>query len=189
MLQDFVHFAGVNFANHFMISGLSEPLKKAEQILKSLGITYQPLQLNYAFHSLGIANAKESFESYLKSVVGLNEKSTIPFFSGVKGKELKEFPDNYFWDVIYEPISFRQTVVEVLEKAEGNVYVDLGPSGTLATFVNYNLASKTSTSRVFPLLTPFHNGEKNLALLQKVCKTSGEFHVPTWTIHLGQEMQ
>jgi len=170
-LQEIVHLAGVNFSNHFMISGLSEPLKEAEKILKSLDVAYQTLPLNYPFHCSEIAKAQGAFANYCltKGIFQSKKSSKISLISGIRSKELKELSDSYFWDVVFEPIPFQHTILEVLEKEEKeNLYIDLGPSGTLATFVKYNLKSETSKSRSFPLLTPFHRGGNSLKLLQKV---------------------
>ncbi|MGA8164060.1 MAG: acyltransferase domain-containing protein [Waddliaceae bacterium] len=168
VLHDLVHFAGENFANHFMISGLLQSLKQAEKFLRSLNVNCQALPLSYAFHSSGIIKAKKPFESFCKNITPSTINPTTPLISGLRGKELKRLPDNYLWDVVFEPISFRQTIMQELEGEEEKFYVDLGPSGTLATFVKYNLNSETSQSKSIPLLTPFHNGEKNLSLLQKI---------------------
>lgn len=170
-LQDRAHLAGVNFANHFMLSGLSAPLKEAQEILKSLDVYYQVLPLDYAFHCSGIAKAQTAFERYWHTESGVQFKKSakIPLISSVQGKALKTLPENYFWEVVFEPILFEQTILELLEQEKGNnLYIDLGPSGTLATFVKYNLQAETSKSSIFSLLTPFHTGEKNLKLLQEV---------------------
>jgi trans-AT polyketide synthase/acyltransferase/oxidoreductase domain-containing protein len=51
--------------------------------------------------------------------------------------------------------------VQALENKQAYVYLDLGPSGTLANFVKYNLASH-SQSKSFPILTPFGQSLPNL---------------------------
>jgi hypothetical protein len=51
------------------------------------------------------------------------------------------------------PIFFEQTIAE-LERAGPHEYIDLGPSGTLSTFVKYNLAP-ASRSSFHAVVTPF----------------------------------
>jgi len=62
--------------------------------------------------------------------------------------------------VIRKPILFQQTV-QALENRQVYVYLDLGPSGTLANFVKYNM-TKQSQSKSFPILTPFGQSLPNL---------------------------
>jgi len=69
-------------------------------------------------------------------------------------------PQHYFWEVIRKPILFQQTV-QALENRQVYVYLDLGPSGTLANFVKYNM-TKQSQSKSFPILTPFGQSLPNL---------------------------
>lgn len=171
-LNKTVHLAGINFTQHFIISGLFEPLKEAQKTLQSLNVNCQKLPVDYAFHSPEIEAAKLPFETYCKTQHRILKSPEIPLISGIEGRTLEELPTSYFWDAIYEPTDFQKTI-RALETQGETLYVDLGPSGTMATFVKYNL-TPTSPSVAFPLLTPFHTGQKQLKVLQeKMCL--GEF--------------
>lgn len=161
-LKERVYLAGINYSEHFIIAGKSDVLSKTHQILKSLNKTFFSLPVDYAFHSKEIAAAQAPFEQYCKAHLRLKNPE-ISFISGLTGLPLNKVPDSYFWDVVYQRLSF-QSVITVLEKNAKNLYIDLGPSGTLATFVKYNLAP-TSHSNGVSLLTPFHNGDKNIEQL------------------------
>lgn len=161
-LKEYVHLAGINYAEHFMIAGKTDGLQKAHQILTSLKKTFIPLPIDYAFHSQEIAPAQKPFEHYCKKEFQF-KNPTIPLISGLTGLTLEKIPDSYFWDVVYQPSLFQNTI-SILESNFKNFYIDLGPSGTLSTFIKYNLSS-SSQSLGLPLLTPFHNGRKNLEQL------------------------
>lgn len=55
-------------------------------------------------------------------------------------------PD-YFWDAIYAPIQFAKTIRK-LELQGSWRYIDLGPSGTLATFLKYLLTDSSRSHAV-----------------------------------------
>ena len=74
----------------------------------------------------------------------------------------------HFWDIVHLPIKFKDTI-ESLEQENNYCYLDVGPSGTLATFVKYNL-SKNSRSKSIPILTPFSQNLINLDNLRDILR-------------------
>lgn len=166
-LKEYVYLAGINYNEHFMIAGKKDRLEKAHQFLKTSDKTFISLPVNYAFHSPEITEAQIPFENYFEKFVPLKSPS-IPLISSSTGHPLEKIVDSHFWNVVYEPLNF-QNVISVLESAQTNLFVDLGPAGTLATFIKYNL-SKNSHSIAMPLLTPFHNGKKNLEQISLLLK-------------------
>lgn len=158
-LKEHVHLGGVNYDEHFLIAGSADGLREAHQTLKSLNKTYVPLPVDYAFHSTEIKAAQAPFEQYCQTHLHLKHPK-ISLISGKTGLLLTKVPNSYFWDVVYQQLPF-QHVISHLETQGKTLYVDLGPSGTLATFVKNNLA-QTSQSSGIALLTPFHNGKKNI---------------------------
>lgn len=167
LLKEHVHLAGVNYSEHFIIAGRSDVLSETHQTLKYLNRTFVPLHVDYAFHSKEIAAAQFPFEQYCKAYLRLKDPE-ISLISGLTGLPLNKVPGSYFWDVVYQPLSF-QRVITFLETHPKTLYIDLGPSGTLATFVKYNL-TPTSQSNGIPLLTPFHNWSKNMEQLLIILK-------------------
>lgn len=63
------------------------------------------------------------------------------------------------WGTVRKPIEFERTIAE-LEKRGPRYYVDVGPAGTLATFLKYALPS-TSVSKMYSILSPFGMELKN----------------------------
>jgi malonyl CoA-acyl carrier protein transacylase len=76
------------------------------------------------------------------------------------GTTLTELPEDFFWRVVRRPMRFQESLQQ-LEGQGAHRYIDLGPSGTLATFVKYGLA-KSSSSTAHALLTPFGQDCRNL---------------------------
>jgi bacillaene synthase trans-acting acyltransferase len=72
-------------------------------------------------------------------------------------------PDDYFWNIARRPVRFRETAAR-LEQQGPRRYIDVGPAGTLATFLKYGMPA-TTKSTVRTILTPFGFDQKNLTAL------------------------
>ena len=157
-LVNLSELASVNFHSHFVVSGKPESLKEIERFLRQKNLASQSLPVSVGFHSALIEPAAPIYTDFLKHKTYQPPK--IPLISCVYADILTSLPQNYLWEVIRKPILFQQTV-QALENKQAYVYLDLGPSGTLANFVKYNL-TKQSQSKSFPILTPFGQSLKNL---------------------------
>lgn len=153
-----VELASFNFHSHFVVAGQLESLKNLESALSQKHIIYQSLPVSIGFHSSLIEPAMPIYTDFLQQKSYNSPK--IPVISCVYAEILASFPQNYFWEIIRKPIAFQQTLKN-LEEKQTYIYIDLGPSGTLANFVNYGLA-KHSQSKTFSTLTPFGHGLSNL---------------------------
>ncbi|MCP4134816.1 MAG: ACP S-malonyltransferase [bacterium] len=151
LLSQHSELAGINFDEHFVIAGNSEPLGEIESYLRQEEILYQALPVNIGFHSPAIDTGKSIYVDYLKQKKF--KKPEIEFISCSRAAILKELSDDYFWEIARKPIEFQKTVMALEEKG-AYTYIDLGPSGTLTNFVKYNLGPESgSTSLAF--LNPF----------------------------------
>ena len=160
-LQQHFELAAVNCPMHFVVTGPHDKLALAEQRLSSKGITSQILAVSHGFHSALIDAAKIPF---LQAIQETSWHTPIrPFFSCTNAKQITEVTAEHFWNAVRYPILFQQTITH-LESQGPWSYVDVGPSGTLANFVKYNLA-KNSTSQQFPILSLFRNSQENLQKL------------------------
>jgi acyl transferase domain-containing protein len=153
--------AGINFSTHFAVSAFHAELDGIEAALRQRGITYQRLAVSYAFHSERIDLAEDQFAWFMKSI-RLN-KGTLPMVCCERGATLERMPDDYFWKVVRQPIRFREAIAS-LEGQGAHRYIDVGPSGTLATFVKYALPDD-SASTAHATLTPYGQDLNNLARL------------------------
>lgn len=153
--------AAVNFDSHFVVSARQDRIGAIESGLKKNGVTYQRLPVAMAFHSEWIESAKAPFDAFMKSIRCTTGK--MPLMCCEQGKIITKPPDSYFWNVIRHPIMFREAI-RLLEQRGVYRYVDVGPAGTLATFLKYGLPA-TSGSRVHFVLTPYGRDLQNFNAL------------------------
>jgi acyl transferase domain-containing protein len=153
--------AAVNFSSHFVVSARQAELAEIEADLMKRNVGYQRLPVSFPFHSQWIDDAKSPFESFMRSIQ--RKRGWLPLACCDQATTLYELSDDYFWNVVRRPIRFRETTAR-LERQGANLYIDVGPSGTLATFLKYGLpASADSTAHA--ILTPYGFDQKNLAAL------------------------
>lgn len=161
--------AGINFSNHFVVTALQKEIAVIEQFLNEEKISYQTLPVRVPFHSNGIDGAAESYKTFLARQHYLDPQ--IPLISCARAQMLQKIPDGYFWDIVRSPIEMQKTI-DYSQTLGDCFYLDLGPSGTLATFVKYN---KTEAPQLesFGLLTPFGQDIKSLERLEQTLKNNG----------------
>ena len=150
--------AARNYPSHFIVSGSTDALKEIENYLGDNEITYQTLPVPYGFHSSLIDPAAFQFLDFIKQQS--QKPPQIPFISCAEKDVIRSFNSDHWWNVARKPVDFQKTI-QKLEKNHSSIYVDVGPSGTLANFVKYNLADD-SESEIFHILSPFGHDIQNL---------------------------
>jgi acyl transferase domain-containing protein len=80
-------------------------------------------------------------------------KSAVPMISARDGTTVDCITPRRLWQAVRQPVHFQNTIRD-LERTGPHTYIDLGPSGTLANFVKYNL-DRTSQSTFQSTVTPF----------------------------------
>ena len=153
--------AGRNFHNNFVMGGLSRDIDKLQNSLVEKNIVCQRLPVNYGFHTLVMDPLEAKLKKLLKSF-SFNQLN-IPMYSCLESKIITEIRDDYFWDVIRYPVEFEKTVMKMNTEQEYS-FIDVGPSGTLATFVKY-LLHKNSQSTHLEMMNQFG---RDLQSLKKV---------------------
>ncbi len=151
--------AAVNFSSHFVVSARRPELDAVEAALTHHNIGYQRLPVAFPFHSHWIDEAKAPFESFMRSI--RLKQGRLPLICCDQATVLSELSGSFFWNVVRHPIRFRETAAR-LEQQGARRYIDVGPAGTLATFLKYEM-SPTTRSTVHPILTPYGIEQKNLA--------------------------
>lgn len=151
--------ASINYDTHFVISGATGRLEEISAVLKDQGVISQRLPVSFGFHSSYIDPAQEEYIRFLRGK-SFN-KPALALISSLTGEQLSEIPEDYFWKVVREPIRFQKPIQELEERVAGCIYIDLGPSGTLANFTKKNL-SQDSNSQCYPIITPFNQELKNI---------------------------
>lgn len=161
-------FGGVNFANHFTVSGDLLSLASLQQYLDEQQISFFKLPVRYAFHSPAILPAKVGFIDFCRQQTW-QAQPALPFVSTQAANYVNQVDGDYFWLVVQSSMRFADTVA-FLEKQGPHIYIDCGPSGTGATFVKYNLTAD-SQSIFFSVMTQFGQGQKNIDTIKKLLKT------------------
>jgi bacillaene synthase trans-acting acyltransferase len=151
--------AAVNFASHFVVSAKPAELAEIEATLKQRTIAYQRLPVSFPFHSRWIDRAKTPFGAFMRSIHC--KQGRLPLICSERTTTVSDLPADYFWDVVRNPIRFREAVLR-LDGERARRFIDVGPAGTLATFLKYSLP-RTTGSTVRAILTPFGLDQKNLA--------------------------
>ncbi len=177
VLRENSEIAAVNFDSHFVVSATGSALENIRAHLRKVGISYFVLPVNYAFHSSHMDRIREKFINLYR---GLSfYPPDVAFNSCADAREIHQIDQDYFWRVLRYPIRFHETITRLASEGPC-VFVDVGPSGTLATFAGYIL-SRDSSSETFPILTPFGHELDNFNKILKLGTLSSfpRTHQPT----------
>jgi bacillaene synthase trans-acting acyltransferase len=153
--------AAVNFSSHFVVSARRADLTAIEATLRQRDVSYQRLPVSLPFHSQWIDPAKAPFASFMRTIAFTQRR--LPLVCCQQMAILSDLSGDYFWNVVRQPIRFAETTA-LLEQQGARRYIDVGPAGTLATFLKYGLPA-TTKSTVHSILTPFGLDQRNLAAL------------------------
>lgn len=163
VLRQNTEMASINSNEHFVVAGQEAILPSIGDALREKGIAYQILPVSFAYHSSWIDPAATSYIARLR---GLSYRQPrVRFYSGVTGRQEAALRSEYFWEVARQPIRFAEAVQQ-MEQGDDCLYVDLGPSGTLANLAKRNF-KKNSLSQSYAVLTPYQQDLKNF---NKVCE-------------------
>ncbi|WP_168204238.1 acyltransferase domain-containing protein [Aliikangiella coralliicola] len=153
--------AGKNFQSSFVVSGSTEDIQNLQSELDKKQIMSQKLPVNYAFHTQLVAPHEQKFKQ-----LGADfnfTPSRIPIISSLKSEQIEHIDESHFWEVLRKPVEFEQTIRNMVDR-DDYIFIDLGPSGTLATFVKYILPAN-SNSVTFETINQYG---KNLSSLEKL---------------------
>jgi acyl transferase domain-containing protein len=146
--------AGVNFERCFVVSGPSSRIDEVAAQLRQQDVVHQRLPVRVAFHSSLVDPLQDLF---LRTFAGMATASpAIPVVScAMDGSaQAARFSPAYWWQVIRQPIAFRAALSALDRRHPQAVYLDLGPSGNMASFAKYNLPA-AAHDRIIPVMTPF----------------------------------
>ena len=149
--------AAVNFNSHFVISTTEEHIEEIKAVLLRENITFQKIAVSYPFHSRWVASARDMALETFGTL--RHQRLKIPLVCCAQTSAVDAVTPDIIWNSLRMPIEFERTVAE-LENSGPHQYVDVGPAGTLATFLKYALPS-TSASKAHSVLSPFGAELKN----------------------------
>lgn len=167
MLFEKCAIAGRNFHTNFVVSGLAEDIDELEKALSGMNITRKRLPVKYGFHS----SLMNPIEQKIKSAAAVMNLSSyrIPTISAVTGEQLFELYVDYIWKVIRQPVEFGKVIINIASK-EDCIFLDVGPSGSLATFVKYILPVDSSSVHL-ETINQFGKDIKSVSMLQSQLNT------------------
>lgn len=126
--------AAENFSRNFVVAGEAASLAKLQSNLHQKDILSQRLPINFGFHTSMISPIKEKFLKLAGRMPFRNP--SISTFSALTCEEIQKLDEHHLWNVVRYPVKFSQTV-EAIVARKNCIFIDVGPSGTLATFVKY----------------------------------------------------
>lgn len=158
---------GRNFASHFVMAGLPGPMADLDALLARGNHIAQKLPVRHGFHTRLIDPIAADFREL---VAGLAlRRADIPMISCARRLVTRDPDADYFWKIIREPVDFSLTIKEFVETGDA-VFIDTGPSGTLATFLKY-LLPPGSRSSALQMMNPFG---RDIASFEKLTGTLSE---------------
>lgn len=157
-----VELAAVNTPRHFVVTGPKQPISQMQQWLESKTIDAVVLPVTQAFHSKSLEFADISLRQLMSSFP-LGQLHT-PLVSSERADILYKLNDGISWRITRGSIQFQRALAK-LEASGPKFYVDLGPSGTLASFVRQNLSAGVA-SEAAVIMTPFAQDLKNFRAVE-----------------------
>jgi len=162
-ISRYCELAALNFEAHFVVTAPEGNLAIVEQYLQQREVVYQRLAVSRAFHSCWIEDAREPFLHFLQTQSF--RPARIPVVSCAEADIKTDVARRHFWTVVRNPIRFGDTI-QLLESQNAYSYIDVGPAGSLATFLKYTLPPATR-SRVFSTLSNFGNDIRTIESVKK----------------------
>ncbi|MET0335646.1 MAG: acyltransferase domain-containing protein [Rhizobacter sp.] len=152
VLKHEAEIAALNFDGHFVVSTPARHLAGLEASLRLQSLSFQILPVPIAFHSSWIDPAQQEIHS--DADARPCARAHTPLMCCATTRLLASLPRDFFWRVMREPIRLRPAV-QAMEALGPCRYIDVGPSGTMATFLKYILPpSSRSTTRA--IISPYH---------------------------------
>lgn len=147
---------GRNFGSNFVVSGPVRRIDELERALERESILCERLPVNYGVHTELIDPVKAQCERLLGCVSF--SAPQIPLISSVSMSRVELVSPANIWAALRTPVEFSRTIEGLLARGDA-IFIDLGPSATLATCIKYILPPN-SRSRGVSTLNRFGNDVK-----------------------------
>jgi bacillaene synthase trans-acting acyltransferase len=145
-----------NFDRHIVVTGSVAAIQRLREALTRDGVLHQVLAVNYGFHTemqqpletgfMALAR-KLDFQPLRIPVVSCRDGAVYDSNTDTEGWQQR------LWATFRHPVAFDATVRALLGGGDFH-FLDVGPSGTLATFIKYLLPSG-SASLFNEVINPF----------------------------------
>lgn len=127
---------GKNCQKNFVVGGLNVDIRRLQKALEKKKIISQELPVKYGFHTELMDPIREKIKLLIQRIN--LDTNRIPIISSLETEEIQEVSEAYVWEVFRYPVDFEKTIRLMLQKKD-YIFIDVGPSGSLATFVKYLL--------------------------------------------------
>lgn len=159
-----VAVAAENYEGNFTVSGKMNELLLLKDNLQKRSVYSEVLPIKYPFHSNLILPLRDALLKYISSVPLRNPR--IAFHSCATTTRVHSIDAVHFWNVAWEPIYFK-TAIEKLNSAGDLLFIDLGPTGTLGSFVRLGF---NETVPVLSTINKFGKDMKAMEMLMQRMK-------------------
>ena len=151
---------------HFVIAGDRREMGDVLDHLRRHEVAFQSLPVAFGYHSTNVEPARGAFMRALGGVAFAAPR--LPLYSCVRPGRVERVDAEHLWRAARGPMRFIEAIAS-LPKDRRYRFVDLGPAGTLANVVR----RCDRTAAVFPIVTPFGDGHRNLERLLDSVAASG----------------
>ena len=153
-----------NYDENFVITGSRQQLQHISHFLSQKRILSQILPISHGFHSPFMDPVSAAFKSLVDTAQIRPMRTCV--FSSVYARKInsRDSLRDYCWHAISKPVDFFGAVT-ALEAIEPHLYIDVGPSGTLANFVK-NIIASDSKSHACPTLNQFGRDVQSMVRLK-----------------------
>lgn len=153
--------AAHNFPGNFIVAGPADAVGRLKQFLASRDINTIELPVAHPFHSSLMAGIRTPLRELADQMaIG---RPRIPVLSALNGEPVETGSPERLLEAMSAQVDFGATL-RTLERSGPWLYLDLGPSGSLATTVKYNL-NADSRSEILSIITRFGQAGRNLQRL------------------------
>ena len=145
------------FERNFVVSGKQDVIGQMQKSLRKAKVVTQKLPVSFAFHTDCMDSVKEQYYRLGERISFVSPK--VRAVSCLTTNEVDQFSIDHLWSATRYKILFGQTIKNLLNQGHFN-FIDLGPSGTSATYIKNHLAinnqlSIEGGSAAFFILNPF----------------------------------
>lgn len=159
-----IELAGINCKKHFVVAGPKIILKELYRQLRKKRILGMILPVDYAFHSSHVDCLSKRIHKNAEQMEF--KEGTIPCVSCVDGKIRTIFEPSHIYSIARCQIRFDLAIDET-ERIGPMRYIDLSPSGTMASFLNLRKL-EPSDSEVYHVLNLSNKSSNNFNQVVKM---------------------
>ena len=123
-----------NLPNNFVVTGRPEAITGLQKTLMRHSVPTQLLPVRFGFHTELMDPLEQAFKERAARVS--LSPMRIPIVSARTTQRIEVLDAHHFWDVTRYPVRFEETLRRMLDSGD-HFFVDVGPSGTLATFAKH----------------------------------------------------